>query len=94
MKNLAAHVGSQHLFFVEADISDGLFVPLAPVMRTPGSIDAMLHFAAQTSVRRPPSARPLSDARINHLGTLQVFEFARSHGVRKGRPHFLGGHLW
>ena len=82
MNNLAAHVGSQRLFFVEADISDGLFVPLAPVLRTPGSIDAIVHFAAQTSVQRSISC-PLSDARINHLGTLQVFEFARLHGVRK-----------
>ena len=82
MNNLAVHVRSQRLFFVEADISDGLFVPLAPVLRTLGSIDAIVHFAAQTSVQRSISC-PLSDARINHLGTLQVFEFARLHGVRK-----------
>jgi UDP-glucose 4-epimerase len=82
MDNLVAHKGNSRLFFVEADIADGLFVPLAPVLEASGPIHAIVHLAAQTSVQRSICC-PLSDARINHLGTLQVLEFARLHGIRK-----------
>lgn len=82
MENLAEHKGNGRLFFVEADVADGLFVPLAPVLEAAGPIHAIVHLAAQTSVQRSVCC-PLSDARINHLGTLQVFEFARLHGIKK-----------
>lgn len=82
MKNLANHACNERFFFMEADIADGLFVPLAPVLKAAGSIDAIVHLAAQTSVQRSVNC-PLNDARVNHFGTLQVFEFARLHGVKK-----------
>lgn len=82
MKNIAPHAESGRLFFVEADISDGLFVPLAPILRVVGPIRSIVHLAAQTSVQRSISC-PLADARVNHVGTFQVFEFARLHGVEK-----------
>lgn len=82
MENIAAHTGSGHLFFAEADISDGLFAPVAPILAETGSIQAIVHLAAQTCVQRSVSS-PLTDARVNYMGTLQVFEFARLHGIKK-----------
>ena len=82
IQNLAAHKRNGRLFFVEADVADGLFVPLATVLEAVGPIHVIVHLAAQTSVQLSICC-PLSDARINHLGTLQVFEFARLHGVKK-----------
>jgi UDP-glucose 4-epimerase len=82
MEYIAAQALSGHLFFVEADVADGLFVPLAPILKATGPIQAIVHLAAQTSVQRSIS-NPLHDARINHVGTLQVFEFARVQGVKK-----------
>ena len=44
--------------------------------------DAILHLAAQMNVRVSVED-PFRDARVNVLGTLEVLEAARRHGVRK-----------
>lgn len=82
INHIVRHQESGRFFFVEADVADGLFAPLAPIIKNSGPIHSIVHLAAQTSVQRSVSC-PLNDARINYIGTLQVFEFARLHGVKK-----------
>jgi UDP-glucose 4-epimerase len=79
--NLAHQAGNDRLVFLEADICDGLFTAtynLAPAWK---EVSVIIHLAAQTSVVRSV-ASPLSDARTNYLGTMQVVEYARVAGVR------------
>ena len=67
---------------VIADVSHGLFAPLAAVTREHGSIERIVHLAAQVSVVHS-LANPLLDLQVNYGGTVQVLEYARVSGVRK-----------
>jgi len=64
--------------FFKMDIRDGR---IAEVFAR-GRFDIVNHHAAQMDVRRSVTD-PLFDASVNVLGTLNVFEHARKHGVRK-----------
>ncbi|GJQ19722.1 MAG: UDP-glucose 4-epimerase [Bacteroidia bacterium] len=64
--------------FFKMDIRDGR---IADVFAK-GRFDLVNHHAAQMDVRRSV-ADPLFDASVNVLGSLNIFEQARKHGVRK-----------
>jgi UDP-glucose 4-epimerase len=81
LENLApARSGSApgRLQFDHVDITSDAFAALVGRMRP----QAIVHLAAQVDVRVSVE-RPLEDARLNLLGTLQVLEAARRHGVRR-----------
>lgn len=67
---------------VVADVSCGIFAPLAPVTAAHGPIARVIHLAAQVSVVHS-LANPLVDVAVNYVGTVQVLEYARATGVRK-----------
>jgi UDP-glucose 4-epimerase len=82
LENVAQHLANRRFFFVEADVSDGMFAPMMQFLGKTGPIHTIIHLAAQTSVLRSVGC-PLNDARINYIGNLQVFEFARLVDVKK-----------
>ena len=67
---------------VVADVSHGLFAPLAAVTAAHGPIARAIHLAAQVSVVHS-LANPLVDVAVNYVGTVQVLEYARAAGVKK-----------
>ncbi|MBP9203342.1 MAG: NAD-dependent epimerase/dehydratase family protein [Kofleriaceae bacterium] len=67
---------------VVCDISHGLFPALADLTARFGPVERIVHLAAQVSVIHS-LANPLTDARVNYGGTVQVLEYARTTGVRK-----------
>jgi UDP-glucose 4-epimerase len=69
--------GVDRVRLVEGDIRD----PVALGTAIEG-VDTVFHLAASVGNARS-IARPIEDAEINVLGTLQVLEAARRHGVRK-----------
>jgi UDP-glucose 4-epimerase len=81
-ENLAQHAGGGQVEIVAVDIADGLFAPLAEVVRRRGPVREIIHLAAQTAVTRSID-NPLLDLRTNCAGTVQVLEYARAHDVRK-----------
>ena len=80
LENLAAAraAGGGRLQFDHVDVTSDAFDALVARMRP----TAIVHLAAQVDVRVSVE-RPLEDARLNVLGTLQVLEAARRHGVRR-----------
>lgn len=81
-ENLARWEDDPRVPVIETNVADGLFAPLAELTKRLGSIDRIIHLAAQTSVVQ--SVRnPLEDARVNYAGTIQVMEYARCHQVKK-----------
>jgi UDP-glucose 4-epimerase len=80
--NLAAWANDPRLLIVTANIADGLFAPLADVVRQRGPIERIIHLAAQVEVARSIQ-NPLEDIRTNYVGTVQVLEYARCGGARK-----------
>ena len=64
--------------FVKLNIMDGELIELFARER----FDAALHFAAQTVVSSAQE-HPDNDAKVNVLGTLQVLEGCRRHGVER-----------
>jgi UDP-glucose 4-epimerase len=80
--NLAQHADHPCLRVCEADISDGLALPLMSVEPEQGAPTRLVHLAAQTSVITS-LARPLFDARSNHVGTLQALELARGAHLKR-----------
>ena len=80
LANLAAAraAGGGRLQIDNLDITFDAFDGLVARMRP----DVIVHLAAQVDVRVSVE-RPLEDARLNVLGTLQVLEAARRHGVRR-----------
>ncbi len=81
LDNLAparAQAGEGRLQFDHLDVTSDAFDGLVGRMRPA----AIVHLAAQVDVRTSVE-RPLEDARHNILGTLQVLEAARRHGVRR-----------
>ena len=74
--NIAHQSGNDRFLFIQADICDGLFAATYNLDCAWKKVDVIVHLAAQTSVVRSV-ASPLSDARTNYLGTLQVLEYAR-----------------
>jgi len=73
-----AAAGPGQLQFDHLDITDPAFDVLVARLRP----HAIVHLAAQVDVRVSVE-RPIDDARLNLLGTLQVLEAARRHGVRR-----------
>lgn len=67
---------------VVADVSCGIFAPLAALTATHGPIARIIHLAAQVSVVHS-LANPLVDVAVNYVGTVQVLEYARAVGVAK-----------
>lgn len=67
---------------VQADIAEGIEVPLHSVVSRQGPIERIVHLAAQTAVPRSIE-EPVEDIRANAAGTAQVLEYARCHGVTK-----------
>jgi UDP-glucose 4-epimerase len=80
--NLKQWASDPRLLIIEVDIADGIFAPLASITRQHGRVSRIIHLAAQTSVVRSVQ-NPLQDVRVNYAGTVQVLEYARSHGVEK-----------
>lgn len=81
LENLAparAQVEPGRLQFDHLDVTDPAFDALVARQRP----SVIVHLAAQVDVRLSVE-RPLEDARLNILGTLQVLEAARRHGVRR-----------
>jgi UDP-glucose 4-epimerase len=81
-QNLSRWASDPRLMILEVDVADGLFAPLESITRQHGRVSRIIHLAAQISVVRSVQ-NPLSDVRINYAGTVQVLEYARSHGVEK-----------
>lgn len=67
---------------VVADVSHGIFAPLAAITAAQGPISHIVHLAAQVSVVHS-LANPLLDVQVNYVGTVQVLEYARATGARK-----------
>ncbi len=67
---------------VVADVSHGIFAPLAPLTAKFGPVTQIIHLAAQVSVVHSV-ANPHVDMQVNYGGTLHVLEYARAMGVRK-----------
>ncbi|MFV2014735.1 MAG: NAD-dependent epimerase/dehydratase family protein [Candidatus Heimdallarchaeota archaeon] len=65
------------LKFIEGDIRNGKVVNQAM-----GGIEVIFHLAASVGNTRSIE-HPIEDSEINVLGTLQILEAARKHGVRK-----------
>jgi UDP-glucose 4-epimerase len=85
--NLAQHgaltfASGSPVELVIADVSHGLFAPLAAVTAAHGPISHIVHLAAQVSVVHS-LANPLVDVQVNYVGTVQVLEYARATGARK-----------
>jgi UDP-glucose 4-epimerase len=81
-ENLARWAGDPRVAIVCADVSDGLFAPLAGLTERFGPVQRIVHLAAQTAVTYSVD-NPVEDARVNYVGTLQVLEYARATGVKK-----------
>ncbi len=78
-RNIARLKGDPNFMFVEGDITDA--DGLAKVFAK-HRIDAIIHLAARAGVR--PSLRdPVLYARVNILGTINLLEEARVHGIKK-----------
>jgi UDP-glucose 4-epimerase len=75
--------------FLKADITD----PALPGIIKKAKPEVICHLAAQIDVRISV-ADPLEDARLNVLGTINVLEAARSHGVRKVVFTSSGGSIY
>jgi UDP-glucose 4-epimerase len=80
--NLAEHLAGERVELVVADVSEGLFGPLADVVARRGPVDRVIHLAAQVSVIAS-IANPLVDVRVNYRGTVQALEYARAVGAKK-----------
>lgn len=85
--NLAQHgaltfASGSPVELVIADVSHGLFAPLAALTAAHGPIERIVHLAAQVSVVHS-LANPLLDLQVNYGGTVQVLEYARVTGVKK-----------
>lgn len=85
--NLARHgaltfASGSPVELVIADISHGLFAPLAALTGAHGPISHLVHLAAQVSVVHS-LANPLVDVQVNYAGTVHVLEYARATGARK-----------
>lgn len=81
-ENLARWHNDERVEIVAADISDGIFAPLAAVTKRRGPVQRIVHLAAQTAVMTS-IANPLADLRINYGSTVHVLEYARANGVKK-----------
>lgn len=81
MRNLRHWAKHPNVVVVCADIADGLFAPLDAVTNASGSVEGIIHLAAQTAVQRS-LLNPLADIRVNCAGTAQVLEYARCKKVR------------
>lgn len=81
-ENLGRWSDDERLAVLTVDISDGIFAPLAPVVRRWGPVERIIHLAAQTSVVYSVE-NPLVDVRQNYVGTVHVLEFARRTGAKK-----------
>jgi UDP-glucose 4-epimerase len=80
--NLAHHAGSDRLDVLVCDVSHGIFAALAPITARHGTVDRIVHLAAQVSVVNSVQ-NPLVDMQVNYGGTLHVLEYARAAGVKK-----------
>ena len=85
--NLAQHgalsfAAGSPVELVIADVSHGLFAPLAAITAVHGPIARIVHLAAQVSVVHS-LANPLVDVQVNYVGTVQVLEYARATAVKK-----------
>lgn len=80
--NLAHHAQGAPLHVVPADITGGIFAPLAAITREHGDVERIVHLAAQVAVMTSIQ-NPLHDMNVNYGGTLHVLEYARATGVKK-----------
>ena len=67
---------------VEANIVDGIWAALAPVVDKRGPVDRIVHLAAQTAVIFSMD-NPVDDVRNNYTATVHVAEYARRAHVKK-----------
>ncbi len=81
-ENLRQWQGDERVEVAECNVADGLFAPLLDVTRRRGRVERIVHLAAQTSVVYSVD-NPLDEVRTNYVGTVQVLDYARRHGVRK-----------
>jgi UDP-glucose 4-epimerase len=80
--NLVRWAGHPALHVVVCDVAHGVFAALAPITAKYGSVERIVHLAAQVSVVHSV-ANPLVDMQINYGGTLHVLEYARAADVKK-----------
>jgi UDP-glucose 4-epimerase len=81
-ENLVRWSNDPRVEIVTASIANGIFAPLAAVIKRHGPIERIVHLAAQVSVTQSIQD-PLEDVRINYAGTVHVLEYARCSGVKK-----------
>jgi len=81
--------GTAEFTFVKADVTD----PALPGIVAKAKPEVICHLAAQIDVR-VSVADPLLDARLNVLGTINLLEAARTHGVRKVVFTSSGGSIY
>lgn len=80
--NLARWADHPALHVVVCDVVHGIATALAPITKSHGPVQRIIHLAAQVSVVHSV-ANPLVDMSINYGGTLHVLEYARAHDVKK-----------
>ena len=81
-ENLSQWKDDPRFQMIEANIADGLFVPLSKYTESKGAINRIIHLAAQTAVTYSVE-NPLDDLRVNYQGTVQVMEYARCRRIEK-----------
>lgn len=69
------------LTVIDSDVSDGIWAPLAPVVKGRGAVERIVHLAAQVAVIKSIE-QPVADVRKNYGATVQVLEYARQEGVK------------
>lgn len=80
--NLGEHLANPKLHRIQADITEGLFAPMAAAEALGITVDGVVHLAALVSVVRSMD-EPLADVRTNVRGTVQVLEYARRRAAKK-----------
>ena len=77
--NIETLLSEKRITLAEGDICDLTF--LESIFRD-NQIDVVIHLAARAGVR-PSIAQPLLYTKVNCLGTVNLLEMARHHGVKK-----------
>src|SRR3989344_4997648 len=78
-KNIERNLASKNFILAETDITDGK--SLEKVFGENKDISAIVHLAARAAAR-PSLDNPLLYAEVNILGTINLLELARKHGVK------------
>ena len=81
LRNLIGPSTNPAFAFHEGDITAAADLDTA-LGRAAGSCDVVVHLAALAGVR-PSIAEPLRYGHVNVMGTMQILDFCRRHGIRR-----------